>query len=102
MNIEEAKFILSNVEIDTPSVRSQVYFDSDEVNTAIETTLETLEENEEKIAKLEENLKEILDEVKNLNASQKEQEGIFVKLKKTLKSINSMRNKSKYKTIRSC
>lgn len=102
MDIEEAKFILSNVEIDAPSVRSQIYFDSNEVNLAIETTLQTLEENEEKIVKLEENLKEILDEVKNLNASQKEQEGIFVKLKNSLMSLKSMRKQTKYKTITSC
>lgn len=102
MNIEDAKFILSNVEIDSPSVRGYVCFDSNDVNQAIETTLIALEENEERIAKLEENLKEILEEVKNLNASQKEQEGIFVNLKNLLININTIRNQSKYETITSC
>lgn len=99
MKIEEAKFILNNVEIEIPSTRSQAYFGTDEINLAIETTVQTLEEKEKQIEKLEENLKEILEEVKKLNTSQREQEGIFIKIKNTLKSISS--GKNKYKTLNS-
>ncbi|MBP3597093.1 MAG: hypothetical protein J6J60_06825 [Clostridia bacterium] len=99
MKIEEAKFILNNVEIEIPSTRSQAYFDTDEINLAIETTVQSLEEREKQIEKLEENLKEILEEVKKLNTSQREQEGIFIKIKNTLKSINP--GNSKYKTLKS-
>lgn len=99
MNIEEAKFILNNVEIEIPSTRSQVYFETDEINLAIETTIGSLEEKEKQIEKLEENLKEILEEVKKLNASQKEQESLFIKIKNSLKNISS--GKSKYKTLNS-
>lgn len=99
MSIDEAKFILSNVEIDAPSVRGQVYLDSDEINLAIETTLETLEDNDRKIVELESNLNEILSEVKTLNATQKEQSGIFDKLKISLKCLQSIRKPKDLKTM---
>ena len=66
---------------------------------AIETTIGTLEEKEKKIEELEKNLKEILEEVKNLNASQREQEGIFIKIKNSLRSISS--GEKKLKTLNS-
>lgn len=52
MNIEDARDILNEAIISEPSIESYIYISAEEINTAIETVLETLQEKEEEIQRL--------------------------------------------------
>lgn len=58
MNIKEAEYILNEVVIDYPSVRSYNYISAEEINTAIEKVLEEMSKERMQIKQLEKEIKE--------------------------------------------
>jgi hypothetical protein len=95
LSIEEAKFILNNVEISNPNVKSQVFIDSTDINLAIATIIQNLEDSELEIMDLEARLTEFYNE---LDEPQKEK-GIFTKVKSSFKNVQSLGKNKNYKTM---
>lgn len=56
MNIKDAEYILNEVVIDYPSVRSYNYISAEEINTAIEIVLEEISKERRIIKQLEEDV----------------------------------------------
>lgn len=104
MNIKEAEYILNEVVIDYPSVRSYNYISAEEINTAIEKVLEEMSKERIQIKQLEEEIKEEkakfeeiirkkeIEELKNKKSKTSYIDKVIKYLKKVVKPVFLLEN----------
>ena len=101
MSIEEAEYILNEAVISQPSISSYTYISAEEINTAINTVLESRYIEKEKIKELENNyIKEINrlnniinekdDEIEKYKNLSKEKRIIKLKFRNIIKYIKKI------------
>lgn len=93
MSIEEAEYILNEVVIDSPSIRSYSYISAEEINIAIGKVLEEKLKEEIKIRELE---KEIIEEKNKFESIIKEKEREIKELKNKKYNVKGINKVIKY------